>query len=87
MLLDVRGHGGVPATGVSAVALNVTVTEPSAPTFVTVHPSGTTERLAAEQGTLDTSTSEGLLGKGADLWESDEEVDRFLELIRQAKGE
>jgi hypothetical protein len=29
--LQVNGRGGVPATGVSAVALNVTVTEPARP--------------------------------------------------------
>jgi hypothetical protein len=34
----VRGVGGVPASGVSAVALNVTVTEASLGGFVTVHP-------------------------------------------------
>ena len=36
----VPGGGGVPATGVSAVALNVTVTEPTAPSYLTVFPSG-----------------------------------------------
>jgi hypothetical protein len=38
--LDVTGRGGVPATGVGAVALNVTVTEPTAPSFLTVWPTG-----------------------------------------------
>ena len=40
LTLTVAGTGGVPATGVGAVALNVTVTEPTAPSFVTVWPSG-----------------------------------------------
>ena len=34
------GRGGVPSTGVGAVAVNVTVTDPSAPSYVTVFPSG-----------------------------------------------
>jgi hypothetical protein len=38
--LQVTGRGGAPATGVSAVVLNVTVTQPTAPSFLTVWPSG-----------------------------------------------
>lgn len=38
--VDVLGRGGVPATGVAAVVLNVTVTAPTARTFLTVWPSG-----------------------------------------------
>ncbi|MGB8861235.1 MAG: hypothetical protein WCC60_18400 [Ilumatobacteraceae bacterium] len=34
------GKGGVPASGVSAVVLNVTVVAPSAPSYMTVWPSG-----------------------------------------------
>jgi RHS repeat-associated protein len=45
--LDVVGRGGVPATGVSAVVLNVTATEPSEPTFVTVWPHGEPRPLAS----------------------------------------
>jgi hypothetical protein len=37
---DVRGHGGVPAAGVAAVVLNVTVTNTTAPGFLTVWPDG-----------------------------------------------
>ena len=37
---DVTGVGGVPATGVSAVVVNVTVTQPSGFSFVTVTPNG-----------------------------------------------
>ncbi len=36
----VAGVGGVPATGVSAVVLNLTATEPTADTYVTAHPAG-----------------------------------------------
>ncbi|MCU1360744.1 MAG: Beta-lactamase class, partial [Ilumatobacteraceae bacterium] len=45
--LDVTGRGGVPATGVGAVALNVTVTEPTAPSFLTVWPTGQTRPTAS----------------------------------------
>jgi hypothetical protein len=38
--LDVTGRGGVPASGVGAVALNITVTEPTASSFVTAWPAG-----------------------------------------------
>ena len=38
--VPVLNRGGVPATGVGAVALNVTVTEPSAGSFLTVYPAG-----------------------------------------------
>jgi sugar lactone lactonase YvrE len=45
--VSVTGKGGVPATGVSAVALNLTVTEPSAGGFLTVFPSGTPRPLTS----------------------------------------
>ncbi|MFJ8664279.1 FlgD immunoglobulin-like domain containing protein [Streptomyces sp. NPDC093600] len=38
--LQVAGSGGVPATGVSAVVLNVTAVGASNPTFVSAHPAG-----------------------------------------------
>lgn len=38
--LPVLGRGGAPASGVGSVALNVTVTGPSATSFVTVWPTG-----------------------------------------------
>ncbi len=37
----VTGSNGVPATGVSAVSLNVTVTSPQGPGYVTIYPCGT----------------------------------------------
>ncbi|UKA68018.1 S8 family peptidase [Arthrobacter sp. FW306-05-C] len=40
--VPVTGRGGIPATGVSAVAVNVTVTEPTSNGFITVHAGGTT---------------------------------------------
>src|SRR3712207_8397776 len=42
-----RSRGGVPAAGVTAVALNVTVVEPSAAGHVTVWPSGEARPLAS----------------------------------------
>ncbi len=38
--VTVIGRGGVPSSGVGAVALNITVINPSSAGFVTVHPSG-----------------------------------------------
>jgi hypothetical protein len=38
--VQVAGRGGVPATGASAVVMNVTVTEATQPSFLTVYPSG-----------------------------------------------
>ncbi|HYS28126.1 MAG TPA: hypothetical protein VEQ12_01305 [Candidatus Limnocylindria bacterium] len=38
--VQVTGHGGVPTTGVSAVVLNVTTTNTSAASYLTVYPSG-----------------------------------------------
>jgi hypothetical protein len=43
----VVGRGGVPSTGVGAVALNVTVTEASAASFLTVWPTGSPRPLAS----------------------------------------
>ncbi|MBG6138973.1 choice-of-anchor D domain-containing protein [Longispora fulva] len=45
--LQVNGRGGVPAAGVSAVVLNVTVTEPTAAGFITVYPSGLPRPVAS----------------------------------------
>jgi hypothetical protein len=42
VFLQVTGQGGVPASGVAAVVLNVTVAEPTASGFVTVFGDGTT---------------------------------------------
>lgn len=47
LALQVTGRGGVPATGVSAVALNVTVTAPTAESFLTAWPTGQARPLAS----------------------------------------
>lgn len=45
--VQVTGRGGVPATGVGSVAVNVTVTRPSANAFVTVWPAGESRPTAS----------------------------------------
>lgn len=45
--LQVTGRGGVPLTGISAVVLNVTVTEPTAESFLTTWPTGATRPVAS----------------------------------------
>jgi hypothetical protein len=45
--LTVTGRGGVPASGVGAVAINVTATNPPASSFLTVWPTGATQPLAS----------------------------------------
>ena len=47
VILQVTGRGGVPATGVSAVVLNVTVTQADAISFLTVYPSAEVRPLAS----------------------------------------
>jgi hypothetical protein len=46
--VQVTGRGGVPASGVGAVVLNLTATEPAAAGFLTVFPSGTALPLASD---------------------------------------
>jgi len=43
----VGGRGGVPGSGVSAVALNVTAVNPTAPGFLTVYPTGSPRPTAS----------------------------------------
>ena len=45
--LQVAGRGGVPASGVSAVVLNITVTDPTATGYVTTWPAGEARPLAS----------------------------------------
>ena len=45
--VTVTGVGGVPASGVTAVVLNVTAVSPSAKTFITAWPAGEARPLAA----------------------------------------
>ncbi len=45
--VTVTGRGGVPTSGVSAVVMNVTVTEPTAGSYLTVFPAGATRPWAS----------------------------------------
>ncbi len=45
--LKVAGRGGVPATGVGAVALNLTAVDQTTTSFVTVHPAGSPRPTAS----------------------------------------
>jgi hypothetical protein len=45
--LQVAGVDGVPASGVTAVVLNVTATDPTASSYVTVYPDGQTRPVAS----------------------------------------
>jgi len=48
LTIQVTGQGGVPSSGVSAVVLNVTVVNPSAPlSYLTVYPAGVPRPLAS----------------------------------------
>ena len=63
--LPVVGRGGVPAHGVSAVALNVTATRATGPeTFVTVFPSGRPRPLASNLNVLPGQTVPNLVMAG-----------------------
>jgi subtilisin family serine protease len=57
----VTGVGGVPATGVDAVVLNVTVTQPTAAGFLTIHPSGTARPHASNLNFLANQTIPNLV--------------------------
>jgi parallel beta-helix repeat protein len=45
--VTILGRGGVPLTGVGAVVLNVTATEPSSNAYITVWPSGATQPVTS----------------------------------------
>jgi hypothetical protein len=48
IVLQVSGQGGVPATGAVAAVLNVTVTDTTAPSYLTVWPDATSRPLASD---------------------------------------
>jgi subtilisin family serine protease len=68
---QVTGRGGVPATGVSAVVLNVTAASPSAASFVTAFPFGanrpTTSNLNVEAGVNRANLVVAKVGAGGKL--------------------
>src|SRR5713226_5528799 len=47
LTVQVAGNGGVPATGAAAVVMNVTVTDTTAPSYLTVFPAGVAMPLAS----------------------------------------
>jgi hypothetical protein len=55
--VQVTGVGGVPTTGVTAVVVNVTVVAPTASSYVTLFPEGTTQPVVSN---LDFTTGETL---------------------------
>jgi hypothetical protein len=59
--LHVTGRGGVPTDGVGAVVLNVTVTEATAASFVTVYPSGAERPTASNLNFLPGQTVPNLV--------------------------
>lgn len=59
--LTVAGVGGVPVSGVGAVALNVAVTGASAPSFLTVWPTGEARPLAANENFAAGQTTSNLV--------------------------
>jgi len=65
--LEVTGAGGVPSSGVGAVVLNVTGTNPTAATFVAAFPAGTTRdgsNLNLVAGQTDSSLVIATVGQG-----------------------
>ena len=57
----VTGVGGVPATGVAAVVLNVTATEPTAVSFLTIYPNGAPRPLASSLNVVPNQTVPNLV--------------------------
>lgn len=59
--LQVAGAGGVPASGVGAVAVNLTGTQPTAATFVTVYPTGEARPNASNLNLLPGQTTPNMV--------------------------
>jgi alpha-tubulin suppressor-like RCC1 family protein len=55
--VKVTGVGGVPSTGVAAVVVNVTATDPTQPTYITVWPTGEPRPIASN---LDVTAGESV---------------------------
>ena len=61
LTLTVTGHGGVPTTGVSAVAINVTVTGPATHGYLSAYPDGTTRPTTSNINYAAAQTIAGLV--------------------------
>ena len=89
VVLDVEGQGGIPATGVAAVVLNVTATQPSASGFITVYGDGTARPLASNLNFVAGQTVPNLVVAPVG---SDGEVDLYngsggtVQLVADASG-
>jgi alpha-tubulin suppressor-like RCC1 family protein len=59
--LPVSGRGGVPATGVDSVVLNVTATNPTRDSFVTVWPAGADRPVASNLNVVPNVTAPNLV--------------------------
>ncbi|MFD0369571.1 protease pro-enzyme activation domain-containing protein [Streptomyces sp. NPDC127114] len=59
--LKVTGVGGVPASGVTAVVMNVTATAPAGPGFLIAYPSGTTRPASSNMNWLKGETVPNLV--------------------------
>ncbi|MEV4541581.1 fibronectin type III domain-containing protein [Micromonospora echinaurantiaca] len=59
--LTVTGRGGIPSADVAAVALNLTVTQPLGPGFVTAYPGGTARPTASNLNFLKGQTVSNLV--------------------------
>jgi hypothetical protein len=59
--LQVTGKGGVPATGVTAVVMNVTATNPTASTYISVYPNGTARTSASNLNVVAGRTAPNLV--------------------------
>jgi hypothetical protein len=59
--LHVSGRAGVPASGVTAVVMNVTATGPTATTYVAVYPNGTTRTSASNLNLVTGQTAPNLV--------------------------
>ncbi|MGX6742060.1 Tat pathway signal protein [Streptomyces xantholiticus] len=58
---QVTGKGGVPSTGVTAVVMNVTATSPTATSYISVYPNGTTRTSASNLNVVQGQTVPNLV--------------------------
>lgn len=86
VVLDVTGAGGVPATGVESVTLNVTAVAPTAGGHVTVHPSGSSRPASSNLNLAPgvTTPAQVVVRVGADgavvLWNAAGSVDLLADV-------
>ena len=85
--LQVSGQGGVPATGAVGAVLNITVTNGTASSYLTVWPDGTTRPLASDLNWVAGQTVPNLVvvGLGAngklDIYNAAGSTDVILDVV------